>query len=137
MHKLLNNMVVLIVAVLIVTGCTAPQSVPDAQASFCAALATFETSVAKLGTITVDTPKGDVQSIQKEIDKAWEGVKTAAQALPEAKMDSLKTAVEDLQAAVKAIPSSGSVGEAQASITTAVQGVETAIQETKTTVSCK
>jgi hypothetical protein len=137
MGKLLNTFIVLIVTVLIVTGCATPQSVPDAQASFCTALTTFETAVAKLGTITIDTPSSDVQSIQKEITKAWDGVKTAAQALPDAKLDSLTAAIEGLQAAIKAIPSSGSIGEAQASISAAVQDLETTIQETKTTLSCK
>lgn len=137
MGKLLKTFIVLIVTVLIVIGCATPQSVPDAQSSFCTALTTFETAVAKLGTITVDTPSSDVQSIQKEITKAWDGVKTAAQALPDTKINSLTTAIENLQNAIKTIPSSGSLGAAQASITTAVQGVQSAIQEIKTTVSCK
>ena len=118
-------------------GATASTQV-DAEAALCTSLDTFKASVATLTGLDPATASiEDVQAARAAAGTAWDGVKAAAAAIPEADEAALETAFQGLAASVDDVPTDVPVADVVAGVKTAGAEIPAAIDEMRNGVGCQ
>lgn len=87
-------------------------SIDQAKSDFCDDLGTFAQSVGEYRSLGPNSSVDDFQDAQKDVEKAWNDLQSAAQTLGSVQTDSLQDAYSDLQKDVSNISGDTSIADA-------------------------
>ena len=121
----------------VLAGCGATASVPEATVQFCQSVAAYQQSVQAISAIDTNATVGQIKDAQKKVDQAAQAVVASAATVKEAKIDDFQTAQQNLQKTVNSIPDSATVKEAMVTVAPEVKSVNDAAGQVRTSANCR
>jgi hypothetical protein len=105
------------------------QTTADAQAQLRSDLEAFKTALGDFQNLTPDSTMEDITAARESVQQAWGAVVESAKEVPDAKINDLQAAWDDLGTSVDDINSDMSVPEAVASVSDEVAAVKQAWEQ--------
>lgn len=117
-------------------ACSNSETQEEAESAVCTSLAQVKTAAAGVKALTATSTIDEVQSAQKALESAIEGLKANAADLNQADLVALESAGDDIQKAVADVSGSDTLGEAAASIKASTTALDAAVTEIDNGVQC-
>lgn len=131
------QVVLALLPLVLITGCVT-RAVREKQAQLCGDLAALNSAIAGVRRAS-NTSQATVETLKQaegRVTAAFREFKASAQDVPDAKMDDLETAYEDLDKTIKELPNQSTIGQAKVFLTNKVTTVESAVTKTKSGLRC-
>ncbi|HPE61881.1 MAG TPA: hypothetical protein PLB10_16225 [Thiolinea sp.] len=126
----------LVFPLVLLAGCSGP-SVEDATQQFCQSLGDLEQALDKGAALTADSTVRETEAVQKEVQKAMEGLDKAGSQVQKARLDDVRKAAKALNDSIDSVKGKDTLAEAQAKIAPAIETFRTARQQVYQDVQCK
>jgi hypothetical protein len=121
----------------LLAACQAAQPTgAEATATFCADLRALGRSVAALENTTGAATVGEYQQRVKAVEDSWNAVKESAKAVPQARVNDLENATEDLKKTVNGLSKDASLTEAAREVAPKAATVSQTRQQVGSGVRC-
>lgn len=131
------QVVLALLPLVLITGCVT-RAVREKQAQLCGDLAALNSAIAGVRRAS-NTSQATVETLKQaegRVTAAFREFKASAQDVPDAKMDDLETAYEDLDKTIKELPNQSTIGQAKVFLTNKVTTVESTVTKTKSGLRC-
>jgi hypothetical protein len=124
------------VAVLALAACQPTPTAAEAAATFCGDLRALNRTVTAFSATTGVATVGEFQQRMVAVTDAWTDLKESAKAVPQARVNELETAVNDLKSTVDGLPKDGTLNQAADTVRPKVVAVSQARQQVGSGVRC-
>jgi len=133
---MLLALVALFAATFVLGACQPTQTGVEAASVFCGDLRALNRSVAALNVTSGAATVGEFQQRMKSVEDTWADLKESAKAVPNARVNDLESAYNDLKQTMGSLPSDASLAEASQMVQPKAAAVGVARQQLGSGVHC-
>lgn len=127
---------VLMIAALVLAGCSRGQGSAEAQKAVCSAVSGLDSTVASLGHITPESTGAEIKALKSHLDTAMAALKTANGLMKSQAITTLLANYDSFSQQVNQLSDSESIGDALGTIQPAIVQVNQALDQVSAALKC-